>query len=328
MVELIQQLLLTNNCVIIPNFGAFIGNYNPSEIRLMENKIFPPNKIIAFNRSLQNNDGLLINAVAHQFSISYHEAEIQVADFVKHCNDSLAHNKSFILKDIGRLIADVENNIQFQPYFSKNYWLDSFGLHEMSLLPIQRLKDSESIIKETYQRILHPELMEDAVTPKRKSSKVAYWFTAVLAIAFLVSTLGWNLHKSNVHQNESSMISVFDTPKIQSKIKEEIAVAPVNTINEETPREEIKPITVTPTPKASKNKSYIVIGAFFDEIRANKLKVEAEEKGYTVNVSKEDANGLFRTTVQVENTEVETELQKVKSEINQRAWIYCIKCNL
>lgn len=328
MVELIQQLLLTNNCVIIPNFGAFIGNYNPAEIRLMENKIFPPNKIIAFNRSLQNNDGLLINAVAHHSSISYHEAEIQVADFVKQCNDSLAQNKSFILKDIGRLVADAENNIQFQPYFSKNYWLDSFGLHEMSLLPIQRLKDTEAIIKETYQRILHPELMEDAVTPKQKSSKVAYWFTAVLAIAFLGSTLGWNLHKSNIHQNESSMISVFDTPKIQSKIEEEIAVAPVNTINEETPREEIKPIAFTPTPKASKNKSYIVIGAFFDEIRAKKLKEEAETKGYTVNVSKEDANGLFRTTVQVENSEVEPTLQKVKAEINSRAWVFCVKCNL
>ena len=78
----------------------------------------------------------------------------------------------------------------------------------------------------------------------------------------------------------------------------------------------------------SKNKSYIVIGAFFDEIRANKLKAEAEAKGYIVNVAKEDANGLFRTTVLVENEDVENSLQKIKSEINQRAWIYCIKCNL
>lgn len=326
MVELIQQLLLTNNCVIIPNFGAFIGNYNPSKIKLMENKIFPPNKIIAFNRSLQNNDGLLINAVAHHFSISYHEAEIQVADFVKQCNHSLAQNKSFILKDIGRLVTDAENNIQFQPYFSKNYWLGSFGLHEMPLQPIQRLKDSEAIIKETYQRILHPELMEDVVTPKRKTSKVAYWFTAVLAIACLGSTLGWNLRKSNIHQNESSMISVFDTPVIPPKVKEEKVAAPVNTFKEEIAIEEVKPVVMSIT--TSKNKSYIVIGAFFDEIRANKLKVEAETKGYTVNVSAEDANGLFRTTVQVENEEVETTLQKVKAEINSRAWVYCVKCNL
>ena len=65
-----------------------------------------------------------------------------------------------------------------------------------------------------------------------------------------------------------------------------------------------------------------------DEIRANKLKAEAEAKGYIVNVAKEDANGLFRTTVLVENGDVENSLQKIKSEINQRAWIYCIKCNL
>ncbi len=85
---------------------------------------------------------------------------------------------------------------------------------------------------------------------------------------------------------------------------------------------------MAPVKSVFKNKSYIVIGAFFDEIRANKLKAEAEAKGYIVNVAKEDSNGLFRTTVLVENEDVENSLQKIKSEINQRAWIYCIKCNL
>ena len=331
MVELIQKLLLTNNCVIIPNFGAFIGNYNPAEIRLMVNKILPPNKIIAFNRSLQKNDGLLINTVSHYSSITYQEAEIKVTEFTKQCNDSLTQHKSLILKDIGRLVQDAENNIQFQPYYTKNYWLDSFGLPVMALHPIQRLKDTELIIKETYQRILHPELMENMVTPNRKSAKVTYWVTAGLAIALLVSTLTWNIYNSNAYQNESSMIPVFDTPTIQPKIKEEKVVVPVTQSNDalHASKKEMETTVVAPIiTTTSKNKSYIVIGAFFDEIRANKLKVEAEGKGYIANITKDIPNGLFRTTVQVENAALETTLQKVKSEINHRAWIYCVKCNL
>ena len=328
MVELIQQLLLKNNCVIIPNFGAFIGNYNPSEIRLMENKIFPPSKIIAFNRSLQNNDGLLINAVAHQFAVSYHDAEAQVTSFAKQCNDSLAHNKSLILKEIGRFSLDSENKIQFQPYYSKNYLLDSFGLSAMQIQPIQRLKDAEADIKETYQRILHPERMEDAVATKQAASKAAYWFTAILAVSFLGASLFMNLQKSETYQNQSSLLPAFSTIKSEGNIQEVIPAAteqsPINTTSPQI----LKAAVVAPVKSVSKNKSYIVIGAFFDEIRANKLKAEAEAKGYIVNVAKEDANGLFRTTVLVENEDVENSLQKIKSEINQRAWIYCIKCNL
>ena len=328
MVELIQQLLLKNNCVIIPNFGAFIGNYNPSEIRLMENKIFPPSKIIAFNRSLQNNDGLLINAVAHQFAVSYHDAEAQVTSFAKQCNDSLAHNKSLILKEIGRFSLDSENKIQFQPYYSKNYLLDSFGLSAMQIQPIQRLKDAEADIKETYQRILHPERMEDAVATKQAASKAAYWFTAILAVSFLGASLFMNLQKSETYQNQSSLLPAFSTIKSEGNIQEVIPAAteqsPINTSSPQI----LKEVVVASVKSVSKNKSYIVIGAFFDEIRANKLKAEAEAKGYIVNVAKEDANGLFRTTVLVENEDIENSLQKIKSEINQRAWIYCIKCNL
>ena len=328
MVELIQQLLLKNNCVIIPNFGAFIGNYNPAEIRLMENKIFPPSKIIAFNRSLQQNDGLLINAVAHQFAVSYHEAEVQVTSFAKQCNDILELNKSLILKEIGRFSIDAENKIQFQPYYSKNYLLDSFGLSAMQLQPVQRLKDAEADIKETYQRILHPERMEDAVTTKQTSSKAAYWFTAILAVSFLGASLFMNLQKSGTYQNQSSMLPVFSKTTSEGN-KKEVIPAPAEQLPVNTSQPQIlKAAVVAPVKSVSTNKSYIVIGAFFDEIRANKLKAEAEEKGYIVNVAKEDANGLFRTTVLVENEDIENSLQKIKSEINQRAWIYCVKSNL
>ena len=167
MVDFIQELLLSNNCVIIPGFGAFIGNYNPSEIRLYENKIYPPNKTIAFNRSLQNNDGLLINAVSQKLDISLKEAEDKVTTYSKDCNNSLVLHKSLIFKDIGRLILDDEHKIQFQPYLYKNYLLESFGLESMSLFPIQRLKDTEAAVKETYQRILHPELVSDVATPNK-----------------------------------------------------------------------------------------------------------------------------------------------------------------
>lgn len=329
MVELIQELLLTNNCVIIPNFGAFIGNYNPAEIRLQQNTILPPNKIIAFNRSLQNNDGLLINKASHHFSITYNEAEIYVADFVKQYNDSLVNHRSLILKDIGRLILDNENNIQFQPYYIKNYWLNSFGLPEMSLQPIQRLKDTESVIKETYQRILHPELMEDVVTPKYTSTKTGYWFTAILAIVFIASSLTWNIYKINTYQNESSMIPSFEKETIQPPVKKVETVVqpaiPAVAVNEEV--KEMQPAE-TKLSDLSLDNTYVIVGAFFTIARAETLRTEIEKKGYVVNIIKDDTEKLFHTAIQLDNKEAETALVKIKTDINPHAWVYCVKCRL
>lgn len=330
MVELIQQLLLTHNCVIIPNFGAFIGNYNPAEIHLMESKIFPPNKMIAFNRSLQNNDGILINTVSRHFSVSYHEAEILVADFVKQCNVSLAQNKSFILNDIGRLVADNENNIQFQPYFSKNYLLDSFGLPVMNLQPVQRLKDAESVIKENYQRILHPELVEDAVTPKRKPSLFSYWISAVLAIVFIVFTVIVNLQRSSRNVDQASFIPVLSQTSSSVPLQQPIQIVEDTVIAEEIMKIDTVSTAIVETNlnNLSTENTYVVVGAFFTVTRAEKLKEEVEKKGFSVSIIKDSSEKLFHTAIKLDNTESDTVLQKIKTDINPQAWVYCIKCRL
>ena len=153
---------------------------------------------------------------------------------------------------------------------------------------------------------------------------MAYWITAVLAVLFLGSSLFLNIQKTGTYQNQSSLLPAFEKAVVPA-----VLIVPENKteIPVTEPAAVRTPVVTTPA-KPSKNKAYIVIGAFFDEIRAKKMKTEAESKGYVVNISKDSSNGLFRTTVQVENSEVETTLQKVKSEINSRAWVYCMKCNL
>jgi hypothetical protein len=330
MVELIQQLLLTHNCVIIPNFGAFIGNYSPAEIHLMESKIFPPNKMIAFNRSLQNNDGILISAVSRHFSVSYHDAEIRVADFVKQCNDSLFQHKSFILNDIGRLVLDTENKIQFQPYLSNNYLLDSFGLPVMSLQPVQRLKDAESIIKENYQRILHPELMEDAVTPKRKSSLLSYWLSAVLSVIFIGFTVVVNLQRGSQNVDQSSLVPVLSQTISATPLPEPIKIQEDTSTVEQIIKEETLSTTTIETDlnNLSLENTYVVVGAFFTVARAEKLKEEVEKKGFSVSIIKDHSEKYYHTAIKLESAGADTVLQKIKADINPGAWIYCIKCRL
>ncbi|HNK74242.1 MAG TPA: hypothetical protein PKG70_05260 [Chitinophagales bacterium] len=328
MVALIQQLLYTNNCVIIPKFGAFIGNYEPATIHLQENKVLPPSKLIAFNRSLQKNDGLLLHYVMEKNAIDYHEAELMINNFAEKCNKSLVENRSLLLAGIGIFKLDTENNIQFQPYHTTNYNLESFGLPTLSIYAIQRIKDNEAQIKSNYQRKLHPEY-NTSIPAKSKTKKWTFWMSAAVVLAAIaITSIQVASQNKVVEQNQSSLLpSLSNTPTL-----EPVATPTVTTsVVSETTVQETTEATANEVPSTSSlpvSKSYIVIGTYFDEARAGKLKSEVEAKGYTAVVSKDTENGIFRTTVQVASNDVEHALQQIKSDINTRAWIFCIKCNL
>lgn len=327
MIEIIQHLLLSNNCVIVPGLGAFVGNYNHAEIQLQQHQIVPPSKNIAFNRSLQNNDGLLMNEVAVQQHVSLNQAEELIHAFVHQVNTSLQQNKSFVFKEIGRLFLDEKEQIRFQPYYSKNFLMDSYGLPTLSIAPIQRLKTDTSIIQQSYQRTLS-NLGENTISSKSNKKKFIVATTIAATILLLIGTTFFlNQYSIKPFQSESSLIPVFDSaPKsvtVQNKIE---VINPNSTINQT--KDTFVANATVPTITTTESSSLIVIGTFFDSTLANKLKTETEKKGYAVFIYKDNQNGLFRTTVQVKTSDVATQLNTIKTELNQRAWIYCVQCNL
>ena len=59
MIELerhIEILLLTNDCVIIPNFGGFMAHYRAAHFDERDNSFLPPTRTVGFNHALKLND--------------------------------------------------------------------------------------------------------------------------------------------------------------------------------------------------------------------------------------------------------------------------------
>lgn len=332
MVERIEELLVKNNCVIIPGFGAFIGNYNPAEIRMSESKIFPPSKNIAFNRTLKANDGLLVNYIAQQNAISYSEAEIKVAEFSKYCNEFLAQNKSLIFKNIGRLTLDTDDKIQFKAFLVRNYLIESFGLQPMTLSPISRLKDTGVLIKSTQNHTIHPDLLSAIKSPNRKFKKKYLLLASIIGIVCLTGTIiGVNVNKhSNI--STSSLVPTVDivkstttnTPTAEPTVIDAISTTETNTIANNIASDNDKVSENT----SLNNKSYILIGSFFDNSRANKLKLESDNLGYNTFISNNNSDSLYRVAIAVDNNNIESTLVGIKSTLNTRAWVYCVNCNL
>ena len=70
----IRELLFGHDCVIVPGFGGFIGNYTPARIDKKTGTFYPPVKQISFNRNLNHNDGLLVGRISGSSGINYGDA--------------------------------------------------------------------------------------------------------------------------------------------------------------------------------------------------------------------------------------------------------------
>lgn len=135
---IIGELLLRNNCVVIPKFGGFIATHTPAHIDIANGLISSPKKSILFNKQLSSNDGLLITAYAKHYSIPYSIATEQIDSEVISWFESLNNGERIIIDKVGFLYLDSERNICFEQDRFYNLLLQSFGMGQVEFVPSQK----------------------------------------------------------------------------------------------------------------------------------------------------------------------------------------------
>lgn len=136
--QYIQNLLFSYDCVIIPSFGGFVGNYKGAEVHPTQHIFTAPCKQLAFNKNLTMNDGLLANYIVQAEQINYSEALQLIDREVQTIKSLLSSGQKVVLNAIGTLKLDVEKNIQFSPSSAINYATESYGLYPFQSAAIKR----------------------------------------------------------------------------------------------------------------------------------------------------------------------------------------------
>lgn len=129
----IAELLVSNNCVIVPNFGGFIANYKPAVIDELRHKIYPPSKRIIFNTNVLNNDGLLANYVSTQINKSYAESLALIDVVSAEWKVKLTNGERVSIGEVG-FIYEVNDKIQFEQDREFNLYLGAYGLSTVSFI--------------------------------------------------------------------------------------------------------------------------------------------------------------------------------------------------
>ena len=118
MIELerhIEILLLSNDCVIVPDFGGFMAHHVDARYDEQENLFLPPQRTIGFNPQLTLNDSLLAQSYIEAYDISYPEALRRIEDEVRELRQHIECNGSYELYDLGIIRLNEYGKYEFEP---------------------------------------------------------------------------------------------------------------------------------------------------------------------------------------------------------------------
>ncbi|OFX82806.1 MAG: hypothetical protein A2W99_14170 [Bacteroidetes bacterium GWF2_33_16] len=109
----IQELLATNNRVIIPNYGAFLvrATSKGKDSNNLEEKLSD----VYFSPFLKFNDELLERFITKKESISKEQAAEKIKNFIEEIKEKLSAESPYNIKDFGQFTMDKQGKVQFLP---------------------------------------------------------------------------------------------------------------------------------------------------------------------------------------------------------------------
>lgn len=133
----IEILLLSNDCVIVPDLGGFMAHQVCSRYDEEEGIFLPPLRTLGFNPQLKLNDSLLAQSYVEAYDISYPEAIRRLADEVRELKQHLGNEGHYELNNLGNLYVNDEGNLAFEPCEAGILTPDLYGLStfDFSILP-------------------------------------------------------------------------------------------------------------------------------------------------------------------------------------------------
>jgi len=335
----IERLLSDYNCVVVPGFGGFIGNYAPSRISPSGTTFYPPFKSVLFNVNLKQNDGLLANAFSSGEHVRYEEAVEMISAVVADWELRLLQEGKLLISNVGVISRGIDGNLLFEQDQENNYLSSSFGLSPVVSPAIHRERLQQKIEKKIAGYIGTQE------SKRRILPKQVKW-AAVFAIPFGITTLlgiqnfdkirdfssaysGWYSSALSPFKNSISPkpAPAYQKPVIHlSSIKVNhlsvLKPAPVIT-KPEVARLTEQPEHVNATVGAANQPFAIIVGAF--RLRENALNLvnDLHGKGFNASIVDTTKSGLIRVSIQSfsDKNEAVQQLAVIRSRDFAGAWL-------
>jgi HEAT repeat protein len=301
----ISDLLYRYDCVIVPEFGAFITQRVSAEVNTTNNTFFAPKKALLFNEQIKNNDGLLARYIADVEQIPFKAATAKINKQVQRFKATLIEGETLYFEGIGELVFDHLSKVNFTPNYGVNYLTDAFGLSQFNSSNINRIVLSTE----------EDTAIESPVIPivkKTKGYRTYLKYAAVGLIALTVSGLAFSKFQLDQVENHNILAEQEAQTEIESKIQEATFVIsnPLPTVKVTLEKEVI-------------GSYHIIAGAFRVEENCDKKIEQLKLDGFNARKIGANKYGLHQVAYQsfTDRLEALEALKTIKRNQNSSAWL-------
>lgn len=281
----IRELLFEHDCVIIPGFGGFIGNFSPARLDKSTGTFFPPVKQITFNRNINHNDGLLISKISRTAALNYGDARTLVERFVENMTSRLAKGEKIFFDHLGCFRYNIEKNLEFEPEPNINYYTGSYGLDSFQCVPLK----AYDVRKRVTRHIDRDPVRQAAI---RRNILRAAVIIPVLALLVAVP-LKTDLFRAKTEATSLNPLVTAEFENNRKAVDEAMVIVPDSSPSVK--REPVQTPSPPPPQPIEQNNYRIITGSFKSEQNAiahvNALKAD----GYNPEII-QATNGFFRVT--------------------------------
>ncbi|MFA7615823.1 MAG: SPOR domain-containing protein [Weeksellaceae bacterium] len=291
----IAALLYHHDCVVIPDFGAFVARKSNSAYQAETSLFIPPSKQLMFNPSLTKSDGLLIQQVSVAESISFEKAAEEVESSVKFWKNHLNINSILNLQGLGSLKKGNDGLLNFEANHP-NFLLESFGLEKFN---------SKYILQ----------------TEERKGSSTVIWKTAALVPILIGGFLYFGKPQpvtDFVNRQWSGFVSPIMNPNLKAV---KAAESPARTVSENT-------YSFIEKKEAEKiiHDHQVIAGSFKRTDEADSFVESLRQKGYSDAQITQKRGSFNYVALQTFSTREEAQeyVNSMKGEM-PKIWIFSVK---
>ena len=315
----IEILLLSNDCVIVPDLGGFMTHHVEAHYDEGDQLFLPPLRTLGYNPQLTMNDSLLAQSYVEAYDLSYPEALRRIEDEVNELKQHIENEGSYELNDIGTLSVNEDGKYLFTPCEAGILTPTLYGLSSFEMKPVKAqtiaITCEEQVATKPAAFVSTPgedtptatEVNNDMEEPEEEERTIVIkmsWIRNTVAVAAAV--LAFFLMTTPVSNSESNLaISNLNSPMIASmtpkdsnieKISiEKKTVQPVATVTDTTvlaKKVQKEPVVTKqqPTEKSDSTSNIaeskqsphycIVLASYVSKKNANAFVEELQKKGY------------------------------------------------
>ncbi len=250
--DYLKKLLYQYDCLVVPEFGAFLTHYLPASFSEATGQYLPPRKRLAFNEALRLDDGILINYVMLHESLTRDEALRYINGFVTAMKQQIRVGGSYTLDGVGLLTTNEEGRLQFHPELRHNFEAESYGFQPIQAQYCESTEVSLPVsvlpfVSNTLPAVAGSLMEEGQLMPMPVRRPVWHWVAATLLLGAMgVYSYFSVVQQGQLLQSSLSPASLLRMPTLMTE-SEPVRV-PVSTPVVTAPP---KPIAVESAPKVA-----------------------------------------------------------------------------